>query len=87
MSRDMADNADAIRFVLIEIPPYSSPQDSLVSPDTPCLTGKLDSSKDWYIKTPLVVLLQDGLLVKFWSGQTPTLDRIIEAMSSEPQLF
>ena len=87
MSRDMADNADAIRFALIEIPPYGSQQDSLVSPDTPCLTGRVDESKDWYIKTPLVVLLQDGLLVKFWSGQTPTLDRIIEAMSSETQLF
>lgn len=87
MSRDMADNADEIRFALIEIPPYASQQDNLVAPDTPCLTGKLDASKDWYIKTPLVVVLQDGLLVKFWSDQTPTLDQIIEAFSSEAQLF
>jgi hypothetical protein len=87
MSRDMTDNADTIRFAFIEIPPYGSQQDRLVSPDTPCLTGRVDASKDWYIKTPLVVVLQDGLLVKFWSGQTPGIDQIIEAVSSEAQLF
>ena len=71
MSRDMAGNKDSIRFLLIEIPPYASEKDSIVPVDTPCLRGKLDSSKKWYVQTPLVVVVQDGVAVKFWEGETP----------------
>ena len=80
MSRDMAGSEDSIQFALIEIPPYGSEQDSFVAADTPCLTGRLDSSKDWYIETPLVVLIQDGLVVKSWEIETPELDEILDAV-------
>lgn len=80
MSRDMADNKDSIRFALIEIPPYASEKDSIVPVDTPCLRGKLDSSKKWYVQTPLVVVVRDGVAVKFWEGETPQLDEILDAV-------
>jgi thiol-disulfide isomerase/thioredoxin len=80
MGRDMAANEDAIRFAFIEIPPYTKVADDIVPVDTPCLRGKLDSSKKWYILTPLVVLLQDGIVVKFWEGQTPQVDEILGAV-------
>ena len=83
MCRDMAGNDEMVRFALIEIPPYASQQDSLVSADTPCLTGRVDSSKDWYMKTPLVVVLQDSLVVRFWEAETPTLEQILDAVFSE----
>ena len=83
MSRDMAGNDDFMRFALIEIPPYSSQQHNLVSADTLCLTGRVDSSKDWYMKTPLIVLLQDGIVLEFWEAEMPGLDEILEAVSSE----
>ncbi|RKY20497.1 MAG: hypothetical protein DRP62_08540 [Planctomycetota bacterium] len=82
MSRDMA-NDNSIRFAFVEIPPYSSQRDSIVPVDTPCLTGKLDSSKEWYIKTPLIVALHDGLAVKAWDTKTPELDEILEAVFAE----
>ena len=80
MSRDMAGNEDSIRFAFIEIPPYASEKDSIIPVDTPCLRGKLDSSKDWYIQTPLIVVVQDGLVVKFWEAETPQLNEILDAV-------
>jgi len=85
MSRDMAGNEDSIRFAFIEIPPYASEQDSFVPVDTPCLTGRLDSNKDWYILTPLVVVIQDGLVVKSWEIETPELDEILDAVFAESE--
>ncbi|MFZ0034698.1 MAG: MauE/DoxX family redox-associated membrane protein [Sedimentisphaerales bacterium] len=83
MCRDMAGNEDSIRFAFVEIPPYASEKDSIVPVDTPCLRGRLDSSKKWYIQTPLVVVLQDGLVVKSWESETPQLDEILDAVFAE----
>jgi hypothetical protein len=83
MSRDMAGNEDLIRFAFIEVPPYASEKDNFVPVDTPCLRGRLDSSKDWYIQTPLVVVIRDGLVVKFWEAETPQLDEILDAVFAE----
>lgn len=83
MGRDLAGNEDTIRIAFIEIPPYASPQDSLIPHGTPCLTGKLDSSKKWYIATPLVVLLDNGSVVKYWQGEAPNLDQILDTVFAE----
>jgi hypothetical protein len=81
--RDMAGNEDSILFAFIEIPPYASEKNSLIPADTPCLRGKLDSSKAWYTQTPLIVALRDGLVVKTWEGQAPLLDEILDAVFAE----
>jgi thiol-disulfide isomerase/thioredoxin len=83
MSRDMASNEDSIRFAFIEVPPYAKDTDNIIPIDTPCLQGRLDSSKKWYIETPLVVVLRDSLVVKYWEGETPQLDEILEAVFVE----
>lgn len=80
MAREMAGNEDAIRFALIEIPPYASGKDDIVPGDTPCWQGRLDTSKKWYIQTPLVVLVVDGIVVKCWEGEAPQLNEILDAM-------
>ncbi|MDD5064770.1 MAG: hypothetical protein PHQ35_08455 [Phycisphaerae bacterium] len=80
MARDMAGNEDSIRFAFIEIPPYASGKEDIVPVDTPCLQGKLDTSKKWYIQTPLVVVVADGAAVKLWEGEAPQLDEILNAV-------
>jgi hypothetical protein len=80
MGRDMAGNEDSIRFAFVEIPPYASEKDDIVPVDTPCLRGRLDSSKKWYVQTPLVVVVQDGVVVKFWEAETPQLNEILDAV-------
>ena len=80
MARDMAGNEDSILFALIEIPPYASEKNDIVPVDTPCLRGRLDSSKKWYVQTPLVVVLVDGIVVKSWEGEVPQLNELLDAV-------
>ncbi len=80
MSRDMAGNEEVLRFAFIEIPPYALEKDNIVPTDTPALRGRLDSSKEWYMQTPLVVVVQDGVVVKSWEGEIPKLDEILSAI-------
>jgi len=77
-SRELAGSEDAIRFAFIEIPPYTSEQNGLIPPDTPCLAGRLDTGREWYITSPFVVVLVDGSLVKSWQAEVPELDEILD---------
>ncbi len=85
MAREMAGD-ESIRFAFIEIPPYGPEHDDAIPSDTPALTGKLDSSKEWYnITTPLVVVTDDGSVLKFWEGRAPDLDEILQATLLDSQ--
>jgi thiol-disulfide isomerase/thioredoxin len=82
LSRELSGGEGSIRFAFVEIPPYGQQKDNPVPPDTSCLKGRLDSSKQWYITTPLVVLTENGSVIKSWQVQAPNLDQIFEAISS-----
>ena len=83
ISRELAGNEDSIRFAFIEVPPYGPEQDSPIPAETLCLTGRLDSSKKWYVTTPLVVVIQDGSVVKSWEAEAPQLDEILNALFAD----
>jgi thiol-disulfide isomerase/thioredoxin len=79
ISKEMG-SGSTIRFAFIAVPPYGTAEQDPVPADTKCLTGKLDASKKWYFQTPVVVLLQDGAVVKSWEGEAPSLDDILNAL-------
>jgi len=79
----LAGNEDSLRIAFVEIPPYAPANESLIPAQTACLTGKLDTSKKWYIKTPLAVLIENGKLISFWEDHTPSLDEILDMVFSE----
>lgn len=79
-SRQLAGSEEAVRIAFIEVPPYGQDQDSPIPAETLCLTGRLDSSKQWYITTPLVVVILDGSVVKSWQEEVPQLDEILNAV-------
>jgi thiol-disulfide isomerase/thioredoxin len=83
--RELVGNEDSIRFALVEIPPYADAEDDIVPDDTPCLRGRLDSSKRWFMQTPLVVLLTDGSVLKYWEGQAPTFDEMLSTLGETSQ--
>ncbi len=70
-----------IAVAFIEIPPYGSADQNPVKPDTNCLSGKLDDSKKWYAKTPLIVLLKNGSCIHYWQEETPNLEQIEEKIA------
>ena len=80
MGRDLSDNNNAIRIAFIEVPPYGPLAASPIPPETLCLEGKLDPSKKWYLTTPLVVVIENGSVIKSWEVEVPTLDEILEAV-------
>jgi thiol-disulfide isomerase/thioredoxin len=77
MMRDLAGNEDFLNIAFIEIPPYG---DGPVSKDSPCVQGKLADTKEWFVTTPAVVLLKDGVVLAGWQAKAPDFDTVIEKM-------
>jgi hypothetical protein len=63
MARTGSESATKVRVALIEMPPYAPPGASLVTPDTACLVGHLDTDKEWFAQTPVVLELELGKVV------------------------
>jgi len=60
LAKDLQGNEDFLRIALIEMPPYG--QDNLcpVDKNSSFVLSKLDTSKDWFVTTPLIFLLAEG---------------------------
>ena len=82
MCHDLAGNEESIKFAFVEIPPYGTEKDNPIPPGTLCMTGKLDSHKKWIFETPVVVIIRDGLVVKYWEAKAPDLSAILDAISA-----
>ncbi|MHC4754671.1 MAG: MauE/DoxX family redox-associated membrane protein [Planctomycetota bacterium] len=70
-----------ILIAFVEVPPYGTEQDNIIPEGTACLTGKLEEKK-WYVQTPFVVALQDGIPLKSWEGRAPDHDEILNVYKS-----
>jgi thiol-disulfide isomerase/thioredoxin len=77
-AKQLAD--DEIRFAFVKGPPYGPADKDPVPADTAALVGKLDLSRDWLFESPLILLLKDGRLVKWWLVQYPDLDQLLNAV-------
>lgn len=72
-----AEYAGSVGFAYVEIPPYGDLEESIVPEDTNALVGRLDDSQEWLIQTPRVLLLVDGVVVKAWEIEAPTIEEIL----------
>jgi hypothetical protein len=72
-----------LRVVLIAAPPYGRylVHKGPVSMNCPCTLGKLDESKEWFVTTPAVALVTDGMVKSAWEEKAPDLDTILEKMA------
>jgi len=83
-SREMAGNEGAIRLAFIEVPPLGQANETIVPQDTLSLTGRLDSTIQWFnITTPFVAVITDGSLIKYWQGRAPSPDEILNAVFAD----
>lgn len=81
MARDFSLSEQGIQFAFIEAPPYGKEGDEIViPPNTPCLRGRLEDSKEWYFATPLTVLTLEGKVVQYWEVEAATFEQIWEAL-------
>jgi thiol-disulfide isomerase/thioredoxin len=79
MYKSFKANENAINFAFIEMPPYGDEKQQLVSPDSEVTRGKLNDIKKWLVQTPVVVVLNDGIVLKASEGKAFSLDEILEA--------
>ena len=54
---------DAPRIALVEMPPYATAGDDLAKDSSPCLVGHLDNQRTWFVRTPVEVVLHDGIVL------------------------
>ncbi len=76
-SKELASDEE-IQFAFIKGPPYGPEDQDPVLADTTALVGKLDQSRDWIFESPLIFLLKDGRLVKWWLVEYPDFDRLLQ---------
>jgi len=48
------------RIALIELPPFAQPGRSLISERSPCLSGRLANTFQWFLETPTIISLTNG---------------------------
>lgn len=56
--------SEAGGVALISIPPHAPRGQKIVPPDTACLTGKLSDEHDWFVSTPVLLTLTDGVVTQ-----------------------
>ncbi len=72
-------NTTIIAF--IEMPPYGDASDSPIPEDSQCITGRLDDTKKWYAATPLLVVIEDGIVIKSFEYEVPLdFDSLMESI-------
>jgi thiol-disulfide isomerase/thioredoxin len=65
----------------IEMPPYGDPAQSPVPVDSQCITGELDDTKKWYAASPLLVVTENGIVIKSWESEVPMdFDTLMESV-------
>jgi hypothetical protein len=77
MVRDLKGNEEFLQVALIEVPPYGR---GPISEDLPCVLGRMDVSKEWFVITPAVVLTSRCVVRAAWEGETPGLETVIQTM-------
>jgi hypothetical protein len=63
LARKLAKRPSPEQVALIEMPPYASPGEELVAPDSSCVLGRLDRTKIWSIATPAEISIRDCIVM------------------------
>jgi hypothetical protein len=78
-SKELAADEE-IQFAFIKGPPYGPDELDPVPAETTALVGRLDQSRDWIFESPLIFLLKDGQLIKWWQVEYPDIDQLLQAI-------
>jgi len=62
LARQSAEHAGSPRVALIEVPAYGEAKSVRLPSDVPWVLGRLSKQKEWFVETPTVLLLRNGLV-------------------------
>lgn len=69
---NLAGNEDFLKIALIEVPPYGA---NIINKN--CILGQLDNSKEWFVTTPVIILLDQNQIQQTWEDSTTDFSEII----------
>ena len=62
LARKSGEDAHRPRVALIEVPAYGEAKSERLPSDVPWVLGRLSTQKEWFVETPAVLLLRNGLV-------------------------
>jgi len=62
-ARAEAELAGIARTAMVDLPPHAPPGRSLLPPDSPCVRGLMSAERDWFVETPVTLVLKEGIVV------------------------
>ena len=79
-ARQFGQTEGFLRVAFIAIPAVDDEpiEDELVEPDPAWLLGKLDDDEEWFVSTPVIVLLSDGIVTYAIEGEAPDTNELLE---------
>jgi hypothetical protein len=83
LARDFPKLAPGVGVAMVEVPPYGKPQDDAASL---CLQGRLNTSRDWFVTTPVILVLDDRQVTAVWQEKVPEEIVILDAALAPPDL-
>jgi hypothetical protein len=83
IARDLAGNEDFLRIALISVPPYGQ---WLVKEGSPCVSGKLAETKEWFVTTPAVAILTEAKVTSAWEAKAPDFETILQKLAGKGNL-
>ncbi|MBN1787977.1 MAG: hypothetical protein JW806_06240 [Sedimentisphaerales bacterium] len=66
-----------IHFAFVEMPPYGGTAEPLVNSQTKVACGRLGGEKKWYLQSPVVVVIDNGIVLKAWEADAPDFDTLL----------
>jgi len=74
MAKDLEGNEDILQIAFVEVPPYGA---TMIDKNTNCVLGQLENSKEWFVTTPAVVLINNSSVLNCWEEMTPKFNDIL----------
>ena len=71
LSRELAARGEAAKVALIELPPYDDRESQSISHGMKYCVGRLNNAREWIVATPLVLVLERGVVNKVGNGKNP----------------
>ena len=78
MTRDLKGNEGLLQIALIEVPPYGH---APINGNTNCTLGKLDNSKEWFVTTPIIIVLHESKVKRAWAGSSLDINKLAEILT------
>jgi len=78
MAHDLSGTQDSLQVALVAMPPYAR---ATLTDHEVCALGHLSHRKQWFVATPAIALMKEGVVNAAWEGQAPDPGAVLGQLS------